>query len=74
MFCTDEREIAVFDLLVERFPKTNPALLELIAWCGINRPDRLQALLEQHKYDDETNMVELDTLDIKAMCKKTLVE
>jgi hypothetical protein len=72
MFCTDEREIAIFDLLVERFPKTNPNLLELIAWCGVNRPDRLQELLEQHKNDDESNMVELDTLDIKAMCNNKL--
>lgn len=75
MFCTNEREIALFDLLLERFPKKNPNLLELIAWCGINRPDRLQELLEQHKNDDESNMVELETLDIKELCnKKTLVE
>ena len=75
MFCTNEQEIAIFDLLVERFPRAQPNLLELIAWCSVNRPDRLQELLEQHKNDDDSNMIDLETINIKEMCnKKTLVE
>jgi len=67
MFCTEEREIALHDLLIERFPKGNPQLLELIAWCAINRPERLQEILEKHKNDDENQMIDLADLDISKI-------
>jgi hypothetical protein len=68
MFCQTEREIALFDLLTQRFPDKHPQLLELIAWCGINRPERLQELFEQHKDDTESTLIDLADLDIKALC------
>ena len=68
MFCQTEREIALFDLLTQRFPDKHPQLLELIAWCGINRPERLQELFERHKDDAESSMIDLADLDIKALC------
>ena len=67
MFCETEREIALYDLLMERFPHKHPQLLQLIAWCGINRPERLHELLEQHKEDGEESLIDLETVDIKAM-------
>ena len=68
MFCQTEREIALYDLLTERFPNKHPQLLQLIAWCGINRPERLQELFEQHKDDTESSLIDLADLDIKALC------
>lgn len=68
MFCQTEREIALYDLLVQRFPDKHPQLLELIAWCGINRPERLQELFERHKDDTESTLIDLADLDIKALC------
>jgi hypothetical protein len=68
MFCQTEREIALFDLLTQRFPNKHPQLLELIAWCGINRPERLQELFERHKDDGESTLIDLADLDFKALC------
>lgn len=68
MFCETEREIALYDLLTERFPNKHPQLLQLIAWCGINRPERLQELMEQHKNDGEESLIDLDKFDIKQLC------
>ena len=69
MFCQTEREIALSDLLTQRFPDKHPQLLELIAWCGINRPERLQELFERHKDDSESTLIDLADLDIKALCQ-----
>jgi tetraacyldisaccharide-1-P 4'-kinase len=67
MFCQTEREIAMFDFLVERFPNKHPQLLELIAWCGINRPERLEEILEKHKEDGEDSLIDLADFDIKTL-------
>ena len=67
MFCQSEREIAMFDFLVERFPNKHPQLLELIAWCGINRPERLEEILEKHKEDGEDSLIVLADFDIKTL-------
>lgn len=67
MFAQTEREIALFDLLTARFPNKHPQLLELIAWCGINRPERLQELFEKHKDDGEEALIDLADFDIKAL-------
>lgn len=67
MFCQTEREITMFDFLVERFPNKHPQLLELIAWCGINRPDRLEEILEKHKEDGEDSLIDLADFDIKSL-------
>lgn len=65
MFCTTEQEIAMHDLLMQRFPDKHPNFLGLIAWCGINRPDRLQELLERHKDDEENSLIDLEAIDLK---------
>lgn len=70
MFCETEREIALFDLLTLRFPNKHPQLLELIAWCGINCPERLQEILERHKDDREETLIDLADFDIKALLPK----
>lgn len=68
MFAQTEREIALFDLLTARFPNKHPQLLELIAWCGINRPERLAEIFEKHKDDGEEALIDLENFDIKALC------
>lgn len=73
MFCETEREIALYDLLTERFPTKHPQLLQLIAWCGINRPERLQELFEQHKNDGEESLIDLEKFDIKALLPAPVV-
>lgn len=70
MFCQTEREIALFDLLATRYPNKHPQLLELIAWCGINRPERLQEILETHKDDGQEALIDLADFDIKALLPK----
>lgn len=72
MFCETEREIALYDLLTERFPNKHPQLLQLIAWCGINRPERLQELMEQHRNDGEESLIDLENFDIKQLCPKPI--
>lgn len=72
MFCQSEREIAMFDFLVERFPNKHPQLLELIAWCGINRPERLEEILEKHKEDGEDSLIDLADFDIKTLIPQEL--
>lgn len=67
MFCETEREISLYDLLTERFPSKHPQLLQLIAWCGINRPDRLEEIFERHKNDGEESLIDLEKFDIKAL-------
>jgi hypothetical protein len=68
MFCETAREIALYDLLTEKYPHKNPQLLQLIAWCGINRPERLTELMEQHENDGQEPLIDLADIDIKAMC------
>lgn len=68
MFCETEREIALYDLLTEKYPNKHPQLLQLIAWCGINRPERLQEIMNQHQNDGENDLIDLETFDIKALC------
>lgn len=70
MFCETDREIALYDLLTERFPNKHPQLLQLIAWCGINIPERLKELLEQHNNDGDDALIDLETFDIKGLCPK----
>lgn len=67
MFCQTEREIALYDLLTVRFPNKHPQLLELIAWCGINRPERLQEIFEKHENDGEETLIDLADFDIKSL-------
>jgi hypothetical protein len=73
MFCQTEREIALYDLLTERFPNKHPQLLQLIAWCGINRPERLDEIFEKHKNDGEESLIDLADFDIKALCPQTQI-
>lgn len=73
MFCETERENAMHDLLMQRFPGKNAQLLDLIAWFAINLPERLQEILEQHKNDGE-NMVDFETMDIKAMTCRVMAD
>ena len=73
MFCETEREVALFDLLCVKYPTKHPHLLQLIAWCGINRPERLQELFEQHKDDGDDCLIDLEAIDIKAMCQKPIL-
>jgi hypothetical protein len=70
MFCETDRELALYDLLTERFPSKHPQLLQLIAWCGINRPERLRELLEQHNKDGDEALIDLETFDITTLCPK----
>ena len=76
MFCETERENAMHDLLMQRFPGKNAQLLDLIAWFAINLPERLQEILEQHKNDGENDLIELQSIDIKAMvrCQNEVIE
>jgi len=67
MFCETEREILLFELLCEKFPQQHPHLLQLIAWCGINRPERLTEIMEQHAKDGDA-LIDLEGLDIKGLC------
>ena len=69
MFCETAREIALYDLLAEKCPHKHPQLLQLIAWCGINRPERLQEIMGQHENDGEESLIDLADIDIKEMCK-----
>lgn len=69
MFCETERETALFDLLTQKYPRQQPQLLELIAWCGINNPERLAEIMERHA-NDGNQMIDLESLDIKALCPK----
>jgi hypothetical protein len=73
MFCETEREIALYDLLTERFPNKHPQLLQLVAWCGINRPERLQELMEKHKADGDESLIDLGEIDIKTLCPPSVV-
>ncbi len=66
MFCETEREILLFELLSEKFPKQHPHLLQLIAWCGINRPERLTEIMEQHAKDGDA-LIDLEGIDIKSL-------
>lgn len=69
MFCETEQETFLFELLSERYPQQHPHLLQLIAWCAINRPERLKAIMEEHAKDGDA-MIDLESLDIKALCPK----
>jgi len=73
MFCETEREVALFDLLCVKYPTKHPHLLQLIAWCGINRPERLAEIMEQHKNDTEETLIDLETFDIKSIMKSPVV-
>lgn len=73
MFCETEREILLFELLSEKFPKQHPHLLQLIAWCGINRPERLTEIMEQHAKDGN-EMIDLEGIDIKSLGAPTPLE
>ena len=73
MFCETEREILLFELLSEKFPKQHPHLLQLIAWCGINRPERLTEIMDQHAKDGN-EMIDLESLDIKSLGAPTPLE
>jgi hypothetical protein len=70
MFNMTEREDAVYDLLIAKYPNIHPQLAQLIAWCGIHRPERLQEILEQHKSDTDADMIDLETFDMKSIIKK----
>ena len=70
MFCETEREILLFELLCEKFPQQHPHLLQLIAWCGINRPERLTEIMEQHAKDGDA-LIDLEGIDIKELCSST---
>ena len=70
MFCETDREILLFELLSEKFPKQHPHLLQLIAWCRINRPERLTEIIDQHEKDGDA-LIYLECIDIKALCPPT---
>ncbi len=69
MFCETAREIALYDLLTEKYPHKHPQLLQLIAWCGINRPERLTELMEQHENDGQEALIDLADIDILQLSR-----
>lgn len=69
MFCENDQEKALFNLLTEQYPDKNAYLLELMAWVYINKPERFESIMASQK-DGEMNMIDLEDFDIETIKNK----
>lgn len=68
MFCETDEEVALFNLLTERYPHKNTYLLGLVAWVFINRPERFNEIMEEHRSQGE-EMIDMEDVDIKEITR-----
>jgi hypothetical protein len=69
MYCETKAEQAVFELLKESYPGKNDYLMDLMAWVFVNRPERFNEIMEEHRKSGNEELVELENLDIKALLR-----
>lgn len=64
MFCDTERELELLGKLQRQFPEKNALILELIAWVYLNKPERFEEIIKEHKEKGE-ELVDLSNVDYK---------
>lgn len=70
MFCETEQELELLGKLQRQFPEKNELLLELIAWVYVNKPDRFEQLMEEHKQRGE-HLIDLGDVDYKTFFRNS---
>jgi len=70
MFCDTERELELLGKLQRQFPEKNELILELIAWVYLNKPERFQEIMAEHKERGD-ELVDLSNVDYKNILRGT---
>lgn len=70
MFCDTERELELLGKLQRQFPEKNQLILELIAWVYLNKPERFQEIMAEHKERGD-ELVDLSNVDYKNILRGT---
>lgn len=70
MFCDTERELELLGKLQRQFPEKNGLILELIAWVYLNKPERFEAIMAEHKERGD-ELVDLSNVDYKNILRGT---
>jgi len=70
MYCESPEEIDLFENLKIHYPNHLPYMLDLIAWVYINKPQRYEEIMNEHKELGSNELIELQEFDIKTILKK----
>jgi hypothetical protein len=70
MYCETAEEQECFNKLKLEYPLQNAYLLDLLAWVFINKPERFEEIMEEHKKLGSDAMIDLENFDIKTIMKK----
>jgi hypothetical protein len=70
MFCDTERELELLGKLQRQFPEKNELILELIAWVYLNKPERFEEIMAEHKERGD-ELVDLSNVDYKNILRGT---
>lgn len=66
MYIESKEEKELFERLSRQFPEAEQLLLELLAWCQINNPDKLEKIIEENANKE---MINLDEVDLKSILR-----
>jgi hypothetical protein len=67
MYIESKEEKELFERLLRQFPEAEQLLLELLAWCQINNPDKLEQIIEECKGKEE--LINLEEVDLKSILR-----
>ena len=70
MYCESPEEVNLFETLKFHYPDYLPYMLDLIAWVYINKPQRYEEIMNEHKKLGSDELIELQDFDIKTILKK----
>lgn len=73
-YCETYEEQKCFDMLRQKFPNSPEFMLDLMAWTFINKPDRFEAIMEEHRNSMDKDMIELQDFDYKSIMRQNPIE
>lgn len=69
MFCSTEQEMSLLGKLQKQFPEKNELILELIVWVYMNKPERFEQIIKEHKERGE-ELIDLTNIDYKNIFRE----
>jgi hypothetical protein len=69
MYCQTEKELELLEKLQKQFPEQQELLLELIAWVYLNKPERFEQIMQDHK-ERGKELIDLGEMDYSTILQR----
>jgi len=69
MYCESYEEKECLKKLEAAYPNQLYAILDLMAWVFINKPERFDEIISEYKNKEDHTMINLEDVDYKKLLK-----